>query len=163
MVGAIPGTLPQPAGPGHTRHPKQGLRPPVWGQVVSPWILRDGRQSTVLTFPPGHRHHRVTGIFSTFPVASEGTEELGALQPSDPDETPRARQNHPSSPQSPRWEGRMLPSQRSARRAGSDVGKARGAAHAGRGALPAGPGVAPGPAPPTRPGRRRHPLPARVG
>lgn len=131
---------------------------------MAPWIPRGARQSIVLTFPPGCRHHRVTGIFSTIPVPREGTGQLGALQPSDPDETPRARRSHPSSPGAPRWEGRMFPSQRSTCRAGSEIGKTPGAAHAGPGALPAGVvGCPRGQRAPTRPGRRQPPSSCSVG
>lgn len=164
MVGTIPGTLPQPVGPGHTKHPKQGLRPPAGGQVVPPRILRDARQSIKLTFPPAHRRHRVTGIFSTIPGPREGTEELGAFQPSDPDEIPRARRSHPRTRKLRGGEGRMFPRQSSTCRAGREIGKAAGAAHARRGALPAGArGWRRGQSAPTRPGRRPPPSPRSGG
>lgn len=98
---------------------------------------------------PEHRAHISTPPLAprdTFPPCpSEWTGELGALQPPDPDETPRARQPaSPGVPAHPEAGGKDAPKPvehwlhpSTTHCAGSQIGKTLGVAHAGPGVLPA--------------------------
>lgn len=83
MVGFIPAILPK-RDPCHrdAQNRVYDLQGDKWWFHGSP-----GMFNRALAFPPAHRHHGVTAVFSTPPAPSEGTEEPSSpqIQPSDPE------------------------------------------------------------------------------
>ena len=120
---------------------------------------RDAPRSVAPTFPPGHRHRGAEGAFSAIPAPSEGTGGAGSpAAPPDPAEAPNQMNMYiliyinctkriwgvhagiTHQRRAPRGARAGCRPAGAACRAGSEIGKAPGAAHAG-------PGVLPGPAP----------------